>query len=127
PHVWKPHGALEPVDQLAAGPLGRCPLLGVQRGLERGDTRAKRARVLEADLEEPVALAIDGLLRAGEPRVVRERHRYWPVKRGFLFSRNAFAPSMGGSVVRRRVARWFSSRSPSSSGSPSPFTTASFA
>src|SRR5262249_28391868 len=119
-HLRKAHRFGERVDQLAAGALGGGPLLGVQRGLERGDARPKRGRVLETDLDERVALAIDGLLRAGESRVVRERHRYWPVKRGFLFSRNALAPSIRSSVVRRRVARSFSSRSPSSSGRPSP-------
>src|SRR5262249_60734145 len=88
-HARKAHGAREPVDQLAAGPLGRRPLLGVQRGLERGDARTKRRRVLQADLGARGALAIDGLLRSGEPRVVRGRHRYWPVDTGFLFARDA--------------------------------------
>src|SRR5437667_216477 len=82
---------------------------------------------IRAELDEGVALPVDGLLRAREPSVVGERRHYWPVKRGFLFSRNAFAPSMRSSVVLRSVARSFSRRRPSSSGRPSPFTTASFA
>src|SRR5262249_38088685 len=113
--------------QLVAGTLGCRPLLGVQRGLEGRDPRMERGRIFQADLDERVTFPVNGLLRAGEASVVGERRHYWPVKRGFLFSRNAFAPSMRSSVVLRSVARSFSSRSPSSRDMPRPLTTASFA
>src|SRR5206468_4135459 len=93
--------------QLVARPLRRRPLLGVERGFERRDPRMEGGRVFETDLDEGVTLAVDGLLRARELSVVGERRHYWPVKRGFLFSRNAFAPSMrssgGASPDRSRV------------------------
>src|SRR2546422_3787441 len=77
-------------------------------------------RPWQADLRDRVALPVDRLLRAREPGVIREPHRaYVPEKRGLRFSRNAFAPSTRSSVVRSSVARSFSRRSPSASGSRS--------
>src|SRR2546426_821497 len=100
-HCGQPHRVGQAGDQLLAGPLRRRPLLAPQRGLERRDARMERRRVLQADLDDGIALPVDGLLGAREPQVVRERQtrpRYLPVKRGFRFSRNAFArPTSRGS------------------------------
>jgi hypothetical protein len=53
--------------------------------------------------------------------------RQRPVHLGLRFSTKALAPSTRSSVVRRSVARSFSSLMPSASGSPRPPTTDSFA
>src|SRR2546428_3384027 len=123
-----PHRLAQSPDHRAACLLGRRPVLRPKRGLERLDARTEVGRPLQADLCDRVALPVDRLLAPGQARVVGEGHcDYLPVKRGLRFSRNAFAPSTLSSVVRRSVARSFSRRSPSASGSSRPLTTASLA
>src|SRR3989442_14234851 len=127
-HRWQPHRIAQCPDHLAARLLGRRPVLRPKRGLERLAARMAIGRPLQADLYDRVALPVDRLLAPGQTRVVGEGHcDYLPVKRGLRFSRNAFAPSTRSSVVRRSVARSFSRRSPSASGSSRPLTTASLA
>src|SRR5439155_23948715 len=116
----------ESEDQARGRLLRERAIFGGQRGGQVLDERMEILRPWQPDLDDLVALAVDRLLRTRESCVVGKRHQR-PVKRGLRFSRNARAPSTRSSVVRSSVARSFSSRIPSLSGSSRPLTTASLA
>ena len=69
------HRVTEAGDQRLARPLDGLALLGPERGRERLHQGLELGRALQPDLGERVALPVDCLLAAREPRVVRERQR----------------------------------------------------
>ena len=99
----------EAADQPLGRPLHLPAVLGGQRGRERGHARVERGRVRQTNLGDLIALPIDRLLRARQPRVVRERHSiptgspYRPCQRGLRFSTKAWRPRRG---PRSCAAAW---------------------
>ena len=61
-------------EELLGDRLDRGAILARQGGGEGGRQQAERPSAPEAEARDLVALAVDPLLRAGQPVIIRERH-----------------------------------------------------